>query len=242
MRRALIAIKLPPVELEHLPAAPLQLALAQVRFAPIYALEQPVSMAEFQKCLGKRYVAQEAPGKGPAGSTWLFRDSERGWTVSVTSTSLGLEAGTYVDFDDFVSELQQVLGYLESVCEPHTEVRLGVRYINRIEDERLQKRGIAFFVNEQLAGPVGRGLGNQLQHSLCELRFRERETWVVIRHGLIEPTTYLLDFDHFIEGERDFSPPDIVKRVNRFHGLIERLFVWAVSERYLKELKVGADG
>ena len=65
---------------------------------------------------------------------------------------------------------------------------------------------------------------------------------MVIRHGLIEPTTYLLDFDHFIEGERDFSPPDIVKRVNRFHGLIERLFVWAVSERYLKELKVGADG
>ena len=239
LRRAAITIKVPAVELKHLPEAPLQLALAQVRFAPIYALEQPASVAEFQKLLGREYVAQEASAKGPGSSTWLFRDSRRGWTVSVTSTSLGLEAKTYVDFDDFVSELKQVLGYLESVCEPQTEVRLGVRYINRIEDERLQKRGIAFFVNEQLAGPVGADLGNELQHSLCELRFRERESWVTIRHGLIEPTSYLLDFDHFMEGERDFSPSDIVKRVNRFHGLIERLFAWAVSERYLRELKGG---
>jgi len=221
----------------------LQLALAQVRFAPIYALEQPGSVAEFQKCLGKRYVAQEvprAPAKGQAGagsSTWLFRDGERGWTVSITSTSLGLEAGAYVDFDDFAGELKQVLRNLEQIFEPQTEVRLGVRYINRIEDERLPKRGIAFFVNEQLAGPVGKGLGNELQHSLCELRFRERGAWLVLRHGLIEPTTYLLDFDHFVEGERDFSPNEIVQRVNRFHALIERLFVWALSERYLNELK-----
>jgi uncharacterized protein (TIGR04255 family) len=197
-------------------------------------------VAEFQKCLGRQYVAQGDSAKAPgeqAGSTWLFRDSERGWTVSVTSTSLGLEAQTYVDFEDFAGELKQVLGDLEAVFEPQTEVRLGVRYINRIEDERLPKRGVGFFVNEQLAGPVGRDLGNELQHSLCELRFRERETWVAIRHGLIEQATYLLDFDQFMEGEREFSPPDIVKRVNRFHDLIERLFVWALSERYLKELK-----
>jgi len=216
------------------------LALAQVRFAPIYALEQPAAIAEFQKCLGRRYVAREDVPKAPpgnAGMTWLFRDKERSWTVSVTSTSLGLEAQTYVDFDDFVAELNQVLQDFEAVFEPQTEVRLGVRYINHIEDERLAKRGISFFVNEQLAGPVGRDLGNELQHSLCEMRFRERETWVALRHGLIDQATYLLDFDQFIEGERDFSPPDIVKRVNRFHDLIERLFVWSLSKRYLKELE-----
>lgn len=210
-----------------------------MRFAPIYALEQPAAIAEFQECLGRKYVAQEGTvsSAGSTGSTWLFRDSERGWTVSITSTSLGLEAQTYVDFDDFVGEFKQVLRDLEAVFAPQTEVRLGVRYINHIEDERLPKRGISFFVNEQLAGPVGQDLGNELQHSLCELRFRERDTWVALRHGLIDPTTYLLDFDHFVEGERDFSPPEIVKRVNRFHGLIERLFVWSLSERYLKELK-----
>jgi uncharacterized protein (TIGR04255 family) len=221
------------------------LALAQVRFAPIYALEQPAALAEFQKSLGRRYVAQDDSPKRPpgsqTGSTWLFRDSDRGWTVSVTSTSLGLEAKTYVDFDDFMAELKQVLRDFEAIFEPQTEVRLGVRYINHIEDERLPKRGISFFVNEQLAGPVGGDLGNELQHSLCELRFRERETWVAIRHGLIDHSTYLLDFDQFMEGERDFSPPDIVKRVNRFHALIERLFVWSLSKRFLKELE-GARG
>jgi uncharacterized protein (TIGR04255 family) len=172
-----------------------------------------------------------------AESVWLFRDSERGWTVSVTRTSLALEAETYVDFDDFARELTKVLGDLEAVFEPQTEVRLGVRYINRIEDDRLGKRGIGFFVNEQLASPVGGDLGGELQHSLCELRFRERGTWIALRHGLIEPDTYLLDFDHFVEGERNFAPADVAKRVKRFHALIERLFVWSLSERYLKELK-----
>ena len=224
----------------------MKLAIAQVRFAPVYAVEQIVAVAEFQKRLGEHYVAQDAPravGAGVVGaageSTWLFRDGERGWTISLTPSSLGLEAITYVDFDDFAAELSKVLRTLEAVFEPRIEVRLGVRYINRIEDDRLQKRGIDFFVNEQLASPVGADLGTDLQHSLCELRFRERGGWMAIRHGLVESSTYLLDFDHFTEGERDFVPKTIVTRVKRFHSLIERLFVWSLSERYLKELKGG---
>ena len=88
-----------------------------------------------------------------------------------------------------------------------------------------------------MTGPVGGELGSDLLSSLCEMRFGEKDGQVTIRHGLVEPTTYLLDFDHFSEGERDFAPKSIVTRVKRFHGLIERLFVWSISDRYLNELK-----
>jgi uncharacterized protein (TIGR04255 family) len=237
-----IAIKVPPVELKHLSKAPLQLALAQVRFAPIFAVEEPARMAEFQARLGRRYLMQPPPpDSGPAGAPvdriYLFRDQERAWTVSLNTGSLGLEAKTYHDFDEFAGELSRILGDVTEIFAPQTEVRLGVRYVNRIEDERLGKRGIQFFVRGELASPVGSELGDELANSLCELRFRERGTWLAIRHGLVEPSVYLLDFDNFAEGERDFVPAEIVKRVTEYHGLIERLFVWSLSGRYLEELQ-----
>lgn len=218
------------------------MALAQVRFAPEFAIEDPTRIAEFQKRLGTDYLAQSQPVQPELDRNplWLFRDGDRSWTVSLSNASLGLEAKTYHDFDDFSAELARVLNDAAEVFEPRTEVRLGVRYVNRIEDERLSKRGIAFFIQDELASPVG-DLGGDLQHSLCELRFREGSGWLALRHGLIEPNVYLLDFDNFVEEERNFAPAEIVTRVNDFHGLIERLFAWSLSERYLNELK-GSDG
>jgi len=232
--------------LEHLPKAPLKLAIAQVRFAAVYAVEQPAEVANFQAGLGERYVARQplrspggTDGQGAAGdgSVWLFENLEREWTVSLTSDSLALEAGSYRDFDDFAGELAAILDTLHRVFAPREETRLGVRYVNRIEEERIGKRGISFFVNEQLTGPAGGELGDDLLSSLCEMRFGEKEGQVTVRHGLVEPSTYLLDFDRFSEGEREFAPKSIVTRVNRFHALIERLFVWSISERYLNELR-----
>lgn len=199
-------------------------------------------MTEFQARLGHRYLMQPTPHQsGPEGAPvdriYLFRDPQRAWTISLSTGSLGLEAKTYHDFDEFVGELSRVLGDVTEIFGPQTEVRLGLRYVNRIEDERLGKRGIQFFVRGELASPVGSELGDELAHSLCELRFRERGAWLAIRHGLIEPNVYLLDFDNFIEEERDFVPAEIVKRVNEYHELIERLFVWALSKRYLQELQ-----
>lgn len=203
-------------------------------------------MAEFQSRLGRRYLLQSPPGEpgsesGAAAPIYLFRDQDRAWTVSLSSGSLGLEAKTYHDFDEFAGELARVLTDAVEIFAPQTEVRLGVRYVNRIEDKRLGKRGIQFFVRPELASPVGSELGEELAHSLCQLRFRERGTWLAIRHGLVEPNVYLLDFDNFVEEERDFEPAQIVKRVNDYHGLIERLFVWSLSDHYRTELEGGAE-
>jgi len=228
--------------------------IAQVRFAPVFAIERRGEVAKFQEKLDERYVAQDpvAPqygggigsGTAPARpepsqeSVWPFRDPEREWTVSLSSTSLALEAVQYLDFNDFAAELEAILAALHGVFSPRQETRLGLRYINRIEDERLEKRGVSFFVNDELASPVGSGgLGQSLLSSFCELRFRERESVVVLRHGLIEPNRYLLDLDHFSDEVREFEPKTITTRVKKYHDLIERLFVWSLSERYLKDLR-----
>lgn len=226
-----------------------------MRFSPVFRIERRGELAGFQARLGGRYVAQEPsppqppmarlaatpqpPGADPE-TVWRFTDAEREWTISLSSTSLALEAVRYLDFEDFADELAALVAAVAAEFEPQREVRLGLRYVNRIEDERLEKRGVPFFLNGELAAPVGGALGNELLGSLSELRFREREGTLAIRHGLVEPSGYLLDFDRFAAGERDFAPASIVKRVHRFHELIERLFVWSLSERYLKELRAAA--
>jgi len=245
----------PKVELEHLAEAPLKRVIAQVRFAPVFAVERRAEVARFQERLDERYVAQDpvapqyggaigsgtapARSEGSRESIWPFRDAERDWTVSLSSTSLALEATQYVDFDDFAAELGAILTSLHEVFAPPQETRLGLRYINRIEDERLQKRGISFFLNDELAAPVGGRLGRSLLSSFCELRFRERDSVVVLRHGLIEANRYLLDLDHFSDEVRQFEPKSIATRIRKYHGLIERLFVWSLSERYLNGLRRG---
>jgi uncharacterized protein (TIGR04255 family) len=222
----------------------------------VFAIERRPDVAAFQERLGERYVALEATsseaqlsGRGaetpqPPGPdpevVWRFERLERDWTISLSSTSLALEAVHYLDFDDFAGELSAIVEALNEVFKPQREVRLGLRYVNHIDDERLREEGIRPFLNEQLISPVGGDLGGDLLGSLAELRFREHEGTLVIRHGLVEPASYLIDFDRFNTEERDFDHGSVVERIKQFHRLIEPLFVWSISERYLDELRGGA--
>jgi uncharacterized protein (TIGR04255 family) len=249
-------VSLPATDLKHVEGAPLRVALAQVRFAPVHAIEKRERVADFQERLAETYVARDprfpqtvtiqfgpTPG-APAPSVqapevvWPFEDRERGWSVSLSSTSLALEASTYDDFDDFLAEFRSVLSALIEGFDPRECSRLGLRYVNEITDERLRREGdLHELLRSELVSPVGTELGSDLVGSLCELRFRESLGTVVLRHGLIRPDTYLLDYDYFKEEIEVFNAEAITKTVESFHDVIERLFVWCLSENYLCELR-----
>jgi uncharacterized protein (TIGR04255 family) len=256
-----LPISLPSTELKHLDGAPLKVALAQVRFAPVYAVEKRERVSDFQERLPAGYVAREAQVAqtvtiqfGPSQShaappslapetVWPFEDRKRGWSVSLSSSSLALEAGRYDDFDDFLAEFRTVLAALAGAFQPQECRRLGLRYVNEITDERLRgERGLMELLRAELVSPIGTDLGSDVAGSLCELRFREALGTLVLRHGLIRPDTYLLDFDYFKEEEEVFSDEGTVTTLERFHDVIEPLFVWSLSDSYLNELKERSRG
>jgi uncharacterized protein (TIGR04255 family) len=248
-------VKLPPASLKHLEGAPLQVALAQVRFAPVHAVEKPERVADFQEHLADTYIAREAqvpqtitiqfgPSLAQPGApvavperVWPFEDRERGWSISLSSSSLALEASTYDDFDDFLAEFKKVLGALIATFAPREQARLGLRYVNEITGVRLQNQGLRQVLRPALLSPIGTELGWNVLGSLCELRFKESLGTLVLRHGLIRTDSYLLDFDYFTENPSAFDDKAIARTVKRFHDVIERLFVWCVSDGYLAELK-----
>lgn len=249
-------ISLPAADLKYLDGAPLRVALAQVRYAPVHAVEKRERVADFQERLAQTYVAREphvpqtvtiqfgpspvpgAPSLLSPESVWPFEDRERGWSVSLSSSSLALEASTYNDFDDFLAEFRAVLSALIETFDPRECSRIGLRYVNEVGDERLrQEGGLNQLLRAELVSPVGTELGSDLVGSLCELRFRETFGTLVLRHGLIRADTYLLDFDYFKEEVDVFNGEAITKVVESFHDVIERLFVWCLSGGYLAELK-----
>lgn len=251
-----MTIALPATDLKHLERAPLRVALAQVRFAPVHAIEKRDRVADFQEQLADSYVARDPqipqtltiqfgalPTPPPPSAfspelVWPFEDRERGWSVLLSSSSLALEASTYDDFDDFLAEFQSVLSALIATFDPRECSRLGLRYINEIVDERLgQNEGLLTLLRRELVSPVGTELGADVLGSLCELRFREALGTLVLRHGLIRTDTYLLDYDYFKEEADAFNGEIITKTIESFHDVIERLFAWCLSGAYLSELK-----
>jgi uncharacterized protein (TIGR04255 family) len=250
-----MTLRLPDVDLEHLDAAPLKLALVQARYKPVLAIEQPQRAAEFHEHLGPyeflgRQVTQNVRvyiGEAEVDqkmqqmpeTIWRFQHPDREWTVALSSTSIGFEATVYLDFDDFAAEFERVLEAFSAVFPVPALTRYGMRYINEIADERLveaQAESLPHFLNPLLIEPV-QTLGGKLTSSLSDYRFDESDGTVVLRHGLVAPETYLLDFDYFCDRETEFSHPSIMKLTTEYHDVIERLFVWCLGEGYLGELR-----
>jgi uncharacterized protein (TIGR04255 family) len=252
-------IEVPEVALPHLDQAPLKLALVQVRYTPVHAVEKRDLVADFEDAVDARYIPQDpeyaqtftiqvGPGPAPmptppapsAEVVWRFQDEERGLRISLSSSSLALESiDQYEDFPSFSEEFGRVLQGFAAVFNAKRRLRLGLRYVNEVADPRLSDpaTGVAHFVNSELISPIGGRFGNDLLSSLSELRLREGLGSFVVRHGLVEPEKYLLDYDYYAEDARPFDPGEILDRVVDFHDLIERVFVWSLSDAYLAELR-----
>jgi uncharacterized protein (TIGR04255 family) len=249
-------IHVPSGSLDHLASAPLKVAVAQVRYNPVHAVEKRELVADFEERLDERYMAQDAQtaqtltiqvGSGPpppalvspasVDTVWPFKDEERGYLVSLGNASLAVEAdATYHDFPQFLQEFSVAVTACAEVFAPKRQIRLGLRYINEIRDERLRD-DVRTIVSSELVMPVGTAVQDGLLRSLAELRVAESLGTFVIRHGLVEEATYLLDFDYFSESERNFDPRHLIETAKGFHDLIEPVFIWSLNPAYLAELK-----
>jgi uncharacterized protein (TIGR04255 family) len=248
-------VQLGPSPLEHLADAPLQLAVVQVRYAPILRIEQGAEVARFQEILGNDYelaskestavvsvfVGDEAiehPQPPSAETLWRFSHASVDLTISLSPSALGFEATEYRDFEWFVGEYGRVVDALADVFEPQSQKRLGVRYINEIKDPRVTGEQIGELIKPAWIAPLlEEDLGHDVARSLSEWRFQQSDGLLVVRNGLVDSDTYLLDFDYYSEETLDFDPTDIRARVTSYHEMIEAIFVWSLHPDFLAELR-----
>ena len=253
----------PPAQEMPLIRAPLVNVIAQVRFPAVMKIEDSAFVANFQETIRKDYPILRPERQlgvliGPggvqphdAGTVWRFETKDPdAWQVTLAPTFVSLSAKRYTRRSDLLARLTVVLHALEGWLQPHVCDRIGIRYVDRVTGEQLDR--ISTLVRPEILGVAGdeAALGSaKVVHALSDALFRLddssqlRGRWGRLPAGAtydpgIEPArepSWVLDLDHYSSQEEDFDLATIGGRAADFCDRIYTFFRWAVTDAFLDE-------
>lgn len=251
-----------PVEEVHLPRAPLVHVVAQVRFPLILALATEAGLAPLQALLSRDYpvlhldstvgvllTSDGVTTQPQSEKVWRLQTKDNDWQISVGTTFFSLDTTAYTSRSDFCERFKGVLTTFSGIFEPVIAERVGMRYVDRVDDPALLAR-LSEFVRPEILGGHGVPLpdGVTLKHSVCESLFEGDESRLLARWGvlpanavldpLIVPTdrrAWVLDVDVFQSDRVDFDVSALTERVRSYADQSYRFFRWAVTDALLEE-------
>lgn len=244
---------------ERLPLAraPLVKVLAQVRFNDVLKIKQEGFIADFQERLRRDYpdfsgeqtfalaIGPSGPQNVTPGKVWRFVNAEDNWRVSLEHNFVALETRAYVSRDEFMKRLREVLVAVSECFEPSFARRVGVRYVDRVEEP--QFADLKDLVRSKMLGVVRSELHAHLSQAMSEAVFTTHEGKLSVRWGMLppqgtyDPTTispidapsWILDLDSYSEERSGF---EVERLVSVAEGLARRaytFFQWSVTEEFL---------
>ncbi|MGA2321548.1 MAG: TIGR04255 family protein [Solirubrobacteraceae bacterium] len=237
---------------------PLRLVVCQVRFPVLHRFDEPGTLARFQDVLKDRYprsapeqqlaitVGPSGPVSGPpATSLWRFQGMEDGWSVAISRDFVSLETTAYERYEDLRDRLAEVLDATLALGVTVRE-RLGLRYVDEIRHPDAKRPGDwRRLIEEKLLGMVGgEELGDDVVQALQEIRLREQDGTVAIRHGYLgreatgQDPFYLLDVDYFDERSVPLLADQVLGQIDSYHRTIHNLFETAITEELRGHLGV----
>lgn len=250
----------------HLPRAPLARVIAQARFPPILAIRDPDRVAVLQDALREPYPnlgqdqvhSIELPG-GQAPSVrqaliWRLSDREKAprWRVSLGVDFVALETSSYDSRNDFLGRLRTVVSAVEEAFDPASASRFGLRYIDRLTDEAVDR--IGDLIQPDVLGIVRSpenphpALRESLTHLMTEAQFlaqdgaRVQGRWGLLPENVtydphaLEPVakpSWVLDLDMFTTESLPFTSEGLLTTATSFAECLYWLFREMVTEEFL---------
>ena len=247
----------PPPEI-HLSRAPLVRVIGQITFAPVLSIIEPASLAPFQERVRNVYplLNQEAmqriaitPGAPPVvqqDMIWRLHDAAQHWRMSLGTTFVALETPRYTSRADFLARLGVIIAALEQTIKPQITLRIGLRYISRIEGPALAR--LSEFIKPEFAGAVDTPFGHAAEHVLTESLITTDEGLLQARWGklpangtvdpqALEPVateSWIHDLDLSNDKPVPFSATDLAPVLERFAERLYAVFRFMVTEDYLR--------
>ncbi len=259
-----------PIAEVPLADAPLARVLAQVRFPRLTALATGAETANafagamrygYPILTEQREVAvtitpegvTQAPG---AARVWQLRSADEQWQISFGDTFLAVDTAAYSSRSDFTARLVDAWTQFARVVEPPFVERVGVRYINRIDDD-LNLTDLPRLVRSEVLGEVGAAQtgGVRLVHSVHEALYDLdagdglHARWGVLPPGaVLDPTiqpvpgpSWFLDLDAFRQGRHDVAPLEVGQRVQELAERAYRYFRWVITPHFLTRFQGDAE-
>lgn len=176
--------------------------------------------------------------KIPEGPNHKFTSEDKKKHVNLTQSFIALTHNGYKSWENFSEEMNLVAKALDEEYKPNFYTRIGLRYIDIIEREKIGLGGIAWseLLNSALIGLLGdTTLQTALSRMNSEAEFdisTEGISKVRLRHGLIyrnNQEQYLIDTDCYTEERSEFDAiPSILDSFNRTAG---NLFRWTLTPK-----------
>lgn len=249
-----------------LPRSPLAQVIAQVRFPPILAIHGPETVAGFQEALretyphlGRHQVHTIDLTAGPTPNVnqdvvWRLADRERDprWQVSLGTGFVSLATPRYDSRRNFLDRLHAVVSAVEHTFKPADAQRLGLRYIDRLTGEAVERiddlvrPGILGIMSPPRASSSP--LTESIVHVMTEAQFVARNDGRVQgRWGLLPPNathdpdllepiadpSWVLDLDMFTSVPQPFASEGLRATTRSFAECLYWLFREMVSEEFL---------
>jgi len=254
-----VPLNLRELDRTPLPRSPLTSVICQIRYDATPAAADARTAQNFHERLGGRggelpvlgQINETAinvalgPQAAPALSQqhglggWRFASADDSIAVALTPVQLTLETGTYNGWEaDFYPRLERVFGALAELVAPVFEQRLGLRYINNVDQPGVeQPRDWAQWIAPHLLGLVAQqDLGELVrfvrQQAVLDL---DEGTRCTFNHGLAPDAAragrlvYLLDFDVAREGMRPFQLEGVLETATMFNSYALALFQLSIT-------------
>lgn len=250
----------PPPREVQLAKAPLVKVLAQVRF-PLIAKIGPIEfVGPFQDEVRDLYpVLRQESGAGvslggPAffqlrtGPTLRFHSLDEHWCVTLTQEFLTLETSKYLSRKDFLARFEALLRALVTHFQPAAIDRLGVRYIDRVKGDELEK--LQTLLRPEVVGLLRSPLREHLSYALAEHLFSlpHESGQALVRWGLLSPNatvdpgalqpiseeSWILDIDASCGNVPLADVETLVEQTRRLAERCYAIFRWTVTDDFLR--------
>lgn len=182
----------------------------------------------------------------PATRLFRFSSAELHWHLVLTQDFLAIETDRYSNRAEFLHRITEACAALQKCIGPTHVSRLGVRYIDRIRGEDLE-RIQEFFRPEILGLYADKDLWDGSTQVLTESLLKSAEGQLGARWGLlpknstidpnaipVEPNpSWILDLDSSSEGLVPFDLNEITVNATRHTERIYTFFRWSVTDSFL---------
>jgi uncharacterized protein (TIGR04255 family) len=235
---------------------PLIEVMAQVRFPPILKIEQ--TPADFQERIRNAFPLFEKvsgpilpPGAPPlppeflqflgpqaGGITYRFRTEDSSTTVTLSTEALTLSTTSYTRWENFLEQFRAPLSALRDIYGPSFYIRIGLRYINGIQRDKIGFRADYPWSRLIRKDVLGETALPAFEVNLQEVTKKIRLTMTVpdgamlFQHGISVMTgqtapSYMLDFDIY-RAERT-EANDAERVLNEYHAVAGHAFRWCIE-------------
>jgi uncharacterized protein (TIGR04255 family) len=251
-----VPLPLPPPDRTRLARSPLELVVCQLRFETQPEVSEAEIALAVHEALGGsdgRYPRLEpvaaqtvnfmmgAPGAPPAVSQqgvsgWRYQSADGAWTVSLMPDNVSLETTRYTEWEDFSQRMRELLDVTASHVGPGIEQRLGLRYIDRINevDASTPADWEPYLIPELLGLVLHEQLGPAVRTARQQLLLDLGEGYSCgVNHGFVpgesDRLNYLLDYDLFREGGRPFHVDAVSEALEILHDDAGKLFQASIT-------------